>query len=51
VTHCFHGRGAEDENLTDGQGKLHPEAIDARRKGIPCRRAPGESTPTPFEVQ
>lgn len=34
VTHCFHGRGAEGENLTDSRGKLRPEAVDARRKGV-----------------
>jgi dihydroorotase len=34
VTHCFQGRGAEGENLTDSRGKLRPEVIDARRKGV-----------------
>jgi dihydroorotase len=34
VTHCFHGRGAEGENLTDARGKLRPEAIEARHKGV-----------------
>jgi dihydroorotase len=34
VTHCFQGRGEEGENLTDPRGKLIPEVIDARRKGI-----------------
>ncbi len=34
VTHCFHGRGAEGENLTDSRGKLRPEVIDARRNGV-----------------
>jgi dihydroorotase len=34
VTHCFQGRGAEGENLTDARGKLRPEAIEARHKGV-----------------
>jgi dihydroorotase len=34
VTHCFQGRGAEGENLTGSNGKLRPEVIDARRKGV-----------------
>jgi dihydroorotase len=34
VTHCFQGRGAELENLTDPRGKLLPEVIDARQKGV-----------------
>jgi dihydroorotase len=34
VTHCFQGRGAEGENLTDSRGKLRPEVVDARRKGV-----------------
>lgn len=34
VTHCFQGRGAERENVTDSHGKLLPEVIDARQKGV-----------------
>jgi dihydroorotase len=34
VTHCFQGRGAEGENLTDAHGKLRPEVIAARRNGV-----------------
>jgi dihydroorotase len=34
VTHCFQGRGAEGENLTDARGRLLPEVVDARQKGI-----------------
>jgi dihydroorotase len=34
VTHCFQGRGAEGENLTDARGRLRPEVVDARRKGV-----------------
>jgi dihydroorotase len=34
VTHCFQGKGVEGENLTDARGKVLPEVIDARQKGI-----------------
>jgi dihydroorotase len=34
VTHCFQGRGAELENLTDSRGRLLPEVVDARQKGV-----------------
>lgn len=34
VTHCFQGKGAEGENLTDSRGRLLPEVIDARQKGV-----------------
>ena len=34
VTHCFQGKGAEGENLTDPRGKLLPEVVDARQKGV-----------------
>lgn len=34
VTHCFQGRGAERENLTDSRGRLLPEVVDARQKGV-----------------
>ena len=34
VTHCFQGRGAEQENVTDPRGKLLPEVVDARQKGV-----------------
>lgn len=34
VTHCFQGRGEEGENLTDHQGRLLPEVVDARQKGV-----------------
>lgn len=34
VTHCFQGRGAEGENLTDARRRLLPEVVDARQKGV-----------------
>jgi dihydroorotase len=34
VTHCFQGRGAERENLTDSRGRLLPEVVDARQQGV-----------------
>jgi dihydroorotase len=34
VTHCFQGRGEERENVTDARGKLLPEVVDARQKGV-----------------
>lgn len=34
VTHCFQGRGAELENLTDSRGRLLPEVLDARQRGV-----------------
>src|SRR5205085_11095519 len=34
VTHCFQGRGEERENLTDSRGRLLPEVVDARQKGV-----------------
>lgn len=34
ITHCFQGRGAALENLTDARGALLPEVVDARRKGV-----------------
>jgi dihydroorotase len=34
VTHCFQGKGAEGENVTDSGGKLLPEVVDARQKGV-----------------
>jgi dihydroorotase len=34
VTHCFQGRGEEGENLTDSRGRVLPEVLDARQKGV-----------------
>jgi dihydroorotase len=34
VTHCFQGKGGEGENLVDSRGKLLPEVVDARQKGV-----------------
>lgn len=34
ITHCFQGRGEERENLTDSRGRLLPEVVDARQKGV-----------------
>jgi len=34
VTHCFQGKGAEGENLVDTQGRLLPEVLDARARGV-----------------
>lgn len=34
VTHCFQGRGEAGENVTDARGRLLPEAVDARQKGV-----------------
>ncbi len=34
ITHCYQGRGAEGENLTDSRGRLLPEVVDARQKGV-----------------
>lgn len=34
VTHCFQGKGAEGENLTDTRGQLLPEVLEARARGV-----------------
>lgn len=34
VTHCFQGRGEEGECVADRQGRLRPEAVDARERGV-----------------
>ncbi len=34
VTHCFQGKGAEGETVTDSRGKLLPEVIEARERGV-----------------
>ncbi|MBM3459397.1 MAG: amidohydrolase family protein, partial [Armatimonadetes bacterium] len=34
ITHCYQGRGEEGENLTDARGRLLPEVVDARQKGV-----------------
>jgi dihydroorotase len=34
ITHCYQGRGNERENITDPNGKLLPEAVQARERGI-----------------
>jgi dihydroorotase len=34
VTHCFQGRGAADENLTDPSGRLLTEVLEARSRGV-----------------
>lgn len=34
VTHCFQGKGAEGENLTDSRGRVLPEVTDARQRGV-----------------
>jgi dihydroorotase len=34
ITHCFQGKGVHGENVTDPAGKLLPEVIDARQKGV-----------------
>jgi dihydroorotase len=34
ITHCFQGRGEDGENVTDSRGRLLPEVVDARQKGV-----------------
>ena len=34
VTHCFQGKGAAGENVTDARGKLLPEVLEARHRGV-----------------
>jgi dihydroorotase len=34
VTHCFQGKGAEGENLVDARGRLLPEVVEARARGV-----------------
>jgi dihydroorotase len=34
VTHCFQGRGAAGENLTDEQGRVLPAVQEARERGV-----------------
>jgi dihydroorotase len=34
ITHCYQGRGNERENLTDPSGRLLPEVVEARERGI-----------------
>jgi dihydroorotase len=34
VTHCFQGRGAAGETVTDARGKLLPEVVEARQNGV-----------------
>lgn len=34
VTHCFQGRGEEGENLVDARGRLLPEVVEARQRGL-----------------
>lgn len=34
ITHCFQGKGVHGENVTDPAGKLLPEVVDARQKGV-----------------
>ncbi len=34
VTHCFQGKGAEGEKLTDADGTIRPEAHEARARGV-----------------
>jgi dihydroorotase len=34
VTHCFQGKGEPGENVTDPRGRVLPEVLDARQKGV-----------------
>lgn len=34
ITHCYQGRGNDRENITDPAGKLLPEVVEARERGI-----------------
>lgn len=34
VTHCFQGKGAEGENLVDARGRVLPEVLEARQRGV-----------------
>jgi len=34
VTHCYQGKGEDGENVTDSRGRLLPEVVDARQKGV-----------------